>query len=118
MLWGSSVNLGSFGVSGVRRPFSLCSPMSTLHIMIIRLIHDDCLETLYLCCGVKCQYEVIWGQKVVFSNSTMLHIMTIRLIHVSQIETLFLYILWGQMSMWGNFGVTGATVSRSVYRSS
>ena len=32
-----------------------------LHNMIIRLIHVDQLETLYLCYGVKCQSGVIWG---------------------------------------------------------
>ena len=41
-----------------------------LQNMIIRLIHVDQLETLYLCYGVKCQSGVIWGhwgQKVKFT---------------------------------------------------
>ena len=29
--------------------------------MTMRLIHVDQLETLYLCYGVICQSEVIWG---------------------------------------------------------
>ena len=44
---GLNVNLGSFGVTGVKRSFSLkCFNLSMLHSMPIRLIHIDQLETL------------------------------------------------------------------------
>ena len=70
---GSSVNLGSIGVTGVKRSFSLkCCNSSMLHSMTIRLIHEHQLETLYLLYEVKCQPGVIWGhrgQKVIFSKN-------------------------------------------------
>ena len=54
------INPGSFGVTGVKRSFSLkCYNSSMLHSMTIRLIRLHQLETLYLCCGVKCQSGVI-----------------------------------------------------------
>ena len=46
-----------------------------LHNMTIRLIHIDQLETLYLCHGVKCKSEVIWGhwgQKVKFTKNAVI----------------------------------------------
>ena len=56
------INPGSFGVTGVKRSFSLkCYNSSVLHSMTIRLICLHQLETLYLCCGVKCQSGVLWG---------------------------------------------------------
>ena len=68
---GSNVNLGSFGVTVVKRSFSLKNYSSSmLHSMTIRLIHVHQLQTIYLCCGVKCQSGVIWGhlgQKVIFT---------------------------------------------------
>ena len=53
----------SFGVTGVKRSFSLkkyCNS-SMLHSMTIRVIHVHHLATLYLCYGVKCQSGVNWG---------------------------------------------------------
>ena len=59
---GSGVNLGTFGVTGVKRSFLLkCYNSSILNSMTMRLIHVDQLETLYLCYGVKSQSGVIWG---------------------------------------------------------
>ena len=46
-----------------------------LHNMTIRLIHVDQLETLYLCHGVRCKSEVIWGhwgQKVKFTKNAVI----------------------------------------------
>ena len=73
---GSNVNLGSFGVTGVKRSFlqKKCSNSSMLRSMTIRLIHVDKLETLYLCYGFKCQSGVIWGhggQKVIFTKNVL-----------------------------------------------
>ena len=58
---GSNVNLGSFGVTNVKKVISTkeCYNSSTLHSMTIRLIQVDQLETLYLCYGVICQSGVI-----------------------------------------------------------
>ena len=111
IMW-SNVNLGSFGVTGVKRSFSLkCYNSSNFHSMTIRLIHVHQLESVYLCYGMKCQSGVIWGhwgQKVIFTqnaiNSANLHSMTIRLIHVHQLVTLYLSygvkyqsgVTWGQ----------------------
>ena len=102
---GSYVNLGSFGVTGVKRSFSLkCYNSSMLQSMTIKLIHIDQLENLYLCCGVTCQSGGVtgqtgviwdhWSQKSHFHqkyyNFSMLRSMTIRLIHVDQLETFYL----------------------------
>ena len=90
-----------------------------LQSMTIRLISVDQLETLYLCYGVKCQSRVIWGhwgQKVVFDkkcyNSSVLHYMTM-LISLRPST----YVMGSNVNL-GSFGVTGATVSISIYRSS
>ena len=65
LCYGSSVNLGSFGVTRVKRSFSLkCCKSSILHSMTIGPIHVDQLETLYIFYGVKCQSGVIWGHWV------------------------------------------------------
>ena len=51
---GSNVNLGSFGVNGVKRSFSLkCYNLTMLRSMTIRLIHVHQIETIHLCYGVK-----------------------------------------------------------------
>ena len=51
----SNVNLGSFGVTGVKRSFALkCYNSSMVHSITIGLIQGHQLETLYLCFGVKC----------------------------------------------------------------
>ena len=56
--------VGSFGVTGVKRSFSLkCFNLSMLHSMTIRHIHMYQFEILYLCYGVKCQTGVIWGHR-------------------------------------------------------
>ena len=57
----SKVNLGSFGVTGVKRSFSLkyCNS-SMLHCMIIKPIHVDYIETFYISNLVKSQSGVIW----------------------------------------------------------
>ena len=74
---GSHVNLGSFGVSWVKRSFSLkCYSSPMLHSMTIRLIHVDQLETLYLSYGVIYQSRVIWGhwrQKVIFTKNVIIN---------------------------------------------
>ena len=68
------IHPGSFGVTGVKRSFSLkCCNSSMLHSMTIRLIHVHHLATLYPCYGVKCQSGVNWGhwgQKVIFTKNT------------------------------------------------
>ena len=68
------IHLGSFGVTGVKRSFSLkCCNSSMLHSKTIRLIHVHHLATLYLCYGVKCQSGVNWGhwgQKDIFTKNT------------------------------------------------
>ena len=60
------IHSGSFGVTGIKRSFSLKKSYNspTLHSMTIRLIHDNKLEILYLCFGVMYQSEVIWGHRV------------------------------------------------------
>ena len=95
-----------------------------LQRMTIRLIHVDQLETLYLCYGVKYESWVIWGhcgQKVVFNknyyNSTMLHFMTTEGSYMLISLRSSTYVMGSNFNL-GSFGVTAATVSRSVYRSS
>ena len=65
------------GDTGVKRSFSLkYYNLPMLHNMIIRLIHDDQLETLFLCYGVMYQSGVIWGhrgQKVILSKKASTH---------------------------------------------
>ena len=57
---GSNVNPESFGVTGVKRSFSLKMLYSSiLHSMTVRLMHINHLETLYIYFGVKCQFGVI-----------------------------------------------------------
>ena len=74
---GSNVNLGSFGVKGVKRSFSLkYYNTSMLLSMTVKLIHVDQLQTLYLYYGVKYQSGVIWGhwaQKVIFTKNAVTH---------------------------------------------
>ena len=72
---GWNVNLGSFGVTGVKSSFSInCYNSSMLHSMTIRLVHVHHLETFYLCYGVKCHSRVIWGhwgQKVICTKNAI-----------------------------------------------
>ena len=75
MLWGEMSIWGSFGVTGIKRSFSLkCYNSSVLHTMTIKLIYVHQLEIVYLCYGVKCQSWVIWvhwGQKVIFTKNAI-----------------------------------------------
>ena len=111
---GSNVNIGSFGVTEIKRSFSLkcCNP-SMLHSMTIkmRLIYVHQLET-FIFYGFECQSGVIWvtgqGSK---GCSNLKHFQTLRNMHVGQLETF--YLCWGQMSIWGHFGVTGVKRSFS-----
>ena len=85
-----------------------CSNSSMLHNMTIRLIHVDQLETIYLCHGVRCKSEVIWGhwgQKVKFTKMLLFVHVTQHghKTHTCSSAWDLLSILWGQMSIWGQF---------------
>ena len=70
------INPGSFGVTGVKRSYSLkCYDSSVLHSMTIGLIYVHQLETVYLCYEVKFQSGVNWGhwgQNVIFTIMLLL----------------------------------------------
>ena len=108
---GSNVNLGPFGVSGVKRSFSL-KMLYLVHVTE----HDH--ET-YTDWSAWDALPMLWGQMSIWGhlgsleskghlhlkcfNSSKLHSMTIRLIHVHQLETFYLC-YGGQMSIWGHWG--------------
>ena len=127
---GSNVNLGSFGVSGVKRSFSL-KMLYLVHVTE----HDH--ET-YTDWSAWDALPMLWGQMLIWGhlgsleskghlhlkcfNSSKLHSMTIRLIHVHQLETLFLCygvkcqsgVVWG---LWGQKVIfTKNAVPRPCYR--
>ena len=99
---------GSFGVTGVKRSFSL----KMLYLVYVTW-HDQKTHT---CASVGNPLPILWGYISIWGhlgslgskghfhwkcyNSSMLHSMTIRLIYVHYLETLYLF-----------FGVKGQNVS-------
>ena len=110
---GSNVNLGSFGVTGVKSSFSL-NMVQLVHVTQ----HDHKTHT---CTSPWDLLPMLWGQMSIQGhlgslgskghfhlkcyNSSMLHSMAIRLIQVDQLETF--YICYGSNVNLGSFGVTG-----------
>ena len=123
-------NLGSFGVTGVKRSFSL---KMLLFVHVTQHEHKTHTSSSALD-----PLPMLWGQMSIWGhlgsqgsrghfhskcyNSSMLHSMTIWLIHVHQLETLFLCygvkcqtgVVWG---LWGqNVIFTKNAITRPCYR--
>ena len=69
---GLEIQLGSFGVTGVKRsvlPKKLF--LNKLYGIVMELMHIRHLDTLYKSYGSRNSAGVIWGQKVIFTKNVV-----------------------------------------------
>ena len=115
VMW-SNVNLGSFGVTGVKRSYhQKCYFSFRLHGMVMGLMHIHQVDTLYKSYVSRNSPGFIWGhwgQKVIFTKTALIHPCYIawHKTHTCVMLSAWdpLPMLWSQMSTWGHVGSLGS----------